>query len=393
MKVTLRFLVLFVAWIGVSLSGTTASANSATLKCNSNKDRVWVYDSLTTFDIEAKLNCGETVEIVERMKDYVRIRTRNGVEGYVPDTQISDLPAFNDPTPDVGSVAKQIQAREIAKAAESQSPFIAPIIARRVSPSLAADPTAGPSGKDTNTKKATAGGQVIPATPLAEINSSPFSAPARETSSNVSAKVAAPQPITATSKPLDGPSVTAPDLTHPTTISTVMPARSTVAASDPDESPDFELKAEAPDLACRSYFSAYGLTSSQLKWIAQNRKKLFPSICPAPELSKVHFVLIFTHDVDFFSVTMPKPVHNVNGFSDFQALTTVDSALVPASKENKAHREYVWIFQYADGDFDPDTFSQHRRYQYTKAESNSLGSNAGPRVVEDAFRFVEAANR
>ena len=90
------------------------------------------------------------------------------------------------------------------------------------------------------------------------------------------------------------------------------------------------------------------------------------------------------------STTMPEPVHNINGFSDFHALTTVDAALIPA---NKAHREYVWIFQFAKGDFDPDTFSQHRRYQYTKVESNSLGPNAGPRVVEDAFRFVEATNR
>jgi hypothetical protein len=392
MKVTLRFLFLFVAWIGVSLSGTTASANTANLKCNSNKDRVWVYDSLTTFDIEAKLNCGETVEIVERVKDYVRIRTQNGVEGYVPETQISDLPAFKDPTPDVGSVAKQIQAREVAKAAESQSPFIAPIAAPRVSPSLAADPTTGPSGKDTNTKKATAGGEVIPATPLAEINSSPFSAPAREASSG-RAEVGTPEPNTPSSKPLDGPSVTASENTDRTKISKGIPVRSAVAASDPDESSDLELKAKTPDPACRSYLSAYGLTSSQLKWISQNRKKLFPSVCPAPDLSKVNFVIIFTHDVDFYSVTMPKPVHNVNGFSDFQALTTVDTALVPASKENKAHREYVWIFQFANGGFNPETFSQRRRHQFTKVESNSLGSNAGPRVVEDAFRFVEATNR
>jgi hypothetical protein len=393
MKATLRFLALFVAWMGVSISGTTASANTGALKCNSNKDRVWVYESLTTFDIEAKLDCGEAVEIVERIKDYVRIRTQNGVEGYVPDTQVSDLPAFNDPTPDVGSVAKQIQTREIAKAAESHFQFTAPVAEPRVSMSLAVDPNAGPSDRDKTSKKSTASGQMIPPTPLAEINSSSFSAPAREASSDVPTDAGTPQPNTLSSRPLDGPPVTTSEISDRTKISNVIPARSAVAASDPDENSDLDLKAETPDPACRSYFSAYGLTSNQLKWIAQNRKKLFPSVCPAPEPSKVNFVIIFTHDVDFYSVTMPKPVHYINGFSDYQALTTVDSALVPASRENKAHREYVWVFQFAKGDFDPETFSQHRRYQFTKEESNSLGSNAGPRVVEDAFRFVEASNR
>jgi hypothetical protein len=190
------------------------------------------------------------------------------------------------------------------------------------------------------------------------------------------------------SKTLESSSVTTPEESSPTAND--VPARSVVAAGDADENSDLKLNSEAEDPACQSYFSAYGLTSSQLKWIVQNRKKMFPSVCPALGPSEVNFVFIFTHDVDFFSTTMPEPVHNVNGFSDFHAMTTVDAALVPA---NKAHREYVWIFQFAKGNFDPDTFSQHRQYQFSKVESNSLGSNAGPRVVEDAFRFVGTTNR
>jgi hypothetical protein len=391
MKDTLRFLVLFVGWMGISLSGTTASANTSTLKCNSNKDVVWVYDSLTNFDVEAKLNCGESVEIVARVKDFVRIRARNGVEGYIPDSAISDLPAFNDTTPDVGTVAKQVQAKEFVKALESQSSFIAPDAGSRVSHSL--NPTTGFAEKDASKKTSTTSAPTVPITPLAEINPGVFSMPVKKTSPNASATIPVAQPPISSSKTPDGPSVGVPEVTAPKTPSVVLPARAAIAAADPDESPDLELKSESADPACRSYFSAYGLTSSQLKWIAQNRKKMFPNVCPAPDLSKVNFVIIFTHDVNFFSVTMPEPVHNFNGFSDFQALKTVDTTLVPASKASQVHREYVWIFQFAKGGFNPETFSPNRRYQFTKVESNSLGSNAGSKTVEDAFRFVEATNR
>ncbi|HYL99188.1 MAG TPA: hypothetical protein VEZ90_09555 [Blastocatellia bacterium] len=388
MRDTLRFLVLFVGWMVISLSATTVSANTSTLKCNSNKDQVWVYDSLTNFDIEAKLSCGETVEIIERLRDYVRIRTRNGIEGYVPDSQISDPPVFNDPTPDVGSVAKQVQAREIAKAAETKSTFIAPDAEPRVSPSLALETTTGPADKTANSKKPRVGGPIIPNATLADLNRVPSSDAVKKTSPNASAETPALQAILPSSKTLESSSVATPE--DSSSGANDIAARSAVAASDADENPDLKLNSEAEDPACQSYFSAYGLTSSQLKWIVQNRKKMFPSVCPALGPSEVNFVFIFTHDVDFFSTTMPEPVHNINGFSDFRAMTTVDAALVSA---NKAHREYVWIFQFANGDFDPDTFSQHRRYQFSKVESNSLGSGAGPKAVEDAFRFVVATSR
>ncbi len=129
-----------------------------------------------------------------------------------------------------------------------------------------------------------------------------------------------------------------------------------------------------------------------MKWIAQNRKKLFANVCPAPDVSKVDFVLIFTHDVDFFSATMPTPVHQAEGFSDFKALTSEDPELMSASDADKAHRQYVWIFHFTPGTFDPANFSPRRRYQFAKVESNALGSKAGLKTVEDAFRFVATAN-
>jgi hypothetical protein len=161
-----------------------------------------------------------------------------------------------------------------------------------------------------------------------------------------------------------------------------------------EDTPGYKLESDSENLACRSYFSAYGLTANQLKWIAQNRKKEFPGVCPAPDVTKVNYVIIFTHDVNFFGGTLPDAVHNLNGFSDFRPMTPVDNALMSESDAEKAHREYVWVFHVADGGFNPEKFSPHRAFQFTKVETNSLGSKAGPKAVEDAFRYMEqSANR
>ncbi|MFZ0580535.1 MAG: hypothetical protein WAN72_22555 [Candidatus Acidiferrales bacterium] len=97
--------------------------------------------------------------------------------------------------------------------------------------------------------------------------------------------------------------------------------------------------------------------------------------------------------MNFFSTTMPEPVHTNDGFSGFTPITPIDTALVPESEADKAHREYVWIFQFAKGTFDPASFSPRREYQFSKMESNSLGSKGILKTIEDAFRFVAAANR
>jgi hypothetical protein len=103
-------------------------------------------------------------------------------------------------------------------------------------------------------------------------------------------------------------------------------------------------------------------------------------------------VIIFTHDVDFFSGTMPDPVHKSGGFSDFTPITSMDTALIPQSQADNAHREYVWIFQFDKGTFDPTSFSPKRRYQFSRMETSSLGSKAGLKTIEDAFRFVASAS-
>jgi hypothetical protein len=362
MNLTARLFLLIATVSGGLLVTGSASANPAALKCNSQRDQIWVYDSLHSFGVEAKLKCGGNVEIIERVKDYVKIRAQNGVEGYIPETSVADLPpleARQDPALDVGLVAKQAQAKEIAnataKAAADAASIIPPDSARLAGPPPAGSANEAPA-KSASDKKLPAGGSMLPVAAYGEMNLPRASAPAHDTS--------------------------------PRAIS----ADSTVPTRDSNEISDSQPENLSADFACQNYFSAYGLTPNQTKWIAQNRKKLFANVCPAPDPSKVDFVIIFTHDVDFFSATMPEPVHKINGFSDFTPMTMIDSALMSESDADKAHRQYVWIFQFEKGAFDPASFSPRRKYQYSKMETSSLGSKAGIKAVEDAFQFVAGAS-
>ena len=160
---------------------------------------------------------------------------------------------------------------------------------------------------------------------------------------------------------------------------------------NPDDEDDTAVRQLEEDTAnCTHYFSAYGLSPNQYKWLAQNRHKAFPSVCPAPTPAMVDFVVIFTHDVAFYNVTMPDAIHvEQNGFSDWTPLSTVDTALMTPSEADKSHHEYVWVFHTTRGAFDPSKFSSHRRPLYSKSESNTLGSRGGFRTVMDALTFIE----
>src|SRR5580658_1410349 len=334
MNGTIRFFsILFIALI-VSLLAGSASANTATVRCVAQQDQISVYDSLRTRGVEAKLKCGEEVEIIGRENNYVKIRAQNGVEGYVPDNSFAGLPAAENHQDPVASSA-----------------------------SIAATPA-----QNTAAKKQTASEPIAPSATYAEMN--PATAPPlAEASAKTPAAAPASQPAAANA-----------------------PSSPATPAASSDDAPPPQPENDSADPACQNYFSAYGLAPSQLKWIAQNRKKLFVNVCPAPDILKVDYVIIFTHDVDFFSATMPTPVHQLEGFSDFKAMTGMDPELMSASDADKAHHQYVWIFHFAPGTFDPANFSPRRRYQFAKVESNALGSKAGLKTVEDAFRFVATAS-
>jgi uncharacterized protein YgiM (DUF1202 family) len=399
MKYTLRFLFFLVICIITAFLPAGAAAATSTLKCDPQKDRVWVYDSLATLDVQAKVNCTETVEVLERVNGYVKVRTQEGVEGYIPESAFSDLPAYQvkrDPTHDVGYVAKSVQAKEIAKVTAANSAFAAPG-GDSADGSAQVSPVTRTRSKVTNGKKATGNSSLLPGE-MAEMSPRTASSPVKNASATVAHDGPIPQPAASSPAKLidtSSPAIPKP-VAQPAEVpvtAAMSPAHSGGAAEEAEDTPGYKLESDSQNLACRSYFSAYGLTANQLKWVAQNRKKEFPGVCPAPDMTKVNYVIIFTHDVSFFGGTLPDAVHNLNGFSDFRPMTPVDNALMSESDAEKAHREYVWVFHVADGGFNPEKFSPHRAFQFTKVETNSLGSKAGPKAVEDAFRFVQSANR
>jgi hypothetical protein len=455
----------------------TKAGDAATVKCGANQDRVWVYDSLTAFDVQLKIKCGETVEIIGRSKGYVKIRTRDGSEGYVGDSAIPGLPPLEDSdakpgdanapaaTNSLGELARRVVPHPVAApvhpvetpatvaitastaqpAPATNVPLVnAPMSRASAAPSLAVpatvavsvpvssvtvaavpvSPVAAPSASRINTAATASAARPAPssesvtlsavsappsvalpaASPVAPAPASPAIPKAKPVSSGVS------RPVLPASKPSSlqpaAPNLSpAPAAVKPLpTVNTEMtanipapsPSRATPgilkvsANADSEEYSDVEPVIESADPACQSYFSAYGLAPSQIKWLAENRKKEFPSICPAPDPSMVDFVVIFTHDVNAFNSALPTPVHtDRNGFSDFSATVGVDTAALSTSEADKAHRQFVWVFMMKRGAFNPATFSPRRKSQYAQVESSSTGSKAGVKSVQDAFEFAE----
>jgi hypothetical protein len=464
---------IFFALVTIAAAVPSAKAGgTVNIKCAPNEDRVWVYESLVDFNVAAKLKCGDPVQIVERVKDYVKIETANGTEGYVLDTAFpkSALPPAPVEKPnDVESAAAAFAARrgtrapgnsvDVSAGAHASAPVA---VASATPPAVVATPVPpsqpAPQPTVTLSSVAVAPVAVAPAPVAAAAppsttagiarNSNPassesapvsveqpapapvaYKAPAPQPKPAIAAAPEAPRanPVVAVSPPTPAPvSNPAPVATASNapaavpqparddssnassmtieTSATLQPvadttARATLTATrppakrpaDPDGDEDSEVAALNSEQAnCTQYFSAYGLSANQYKWLAQNRKKAFPGVCPAPSPAQVDFVVIFTHDVPFYNVTMPNAVHtDINGFSDWTPLTTVDTAVISASDADKSHHEYVWVFHTNRGAFNPATFSSRRRPLYSKAETNVLGSRGGFRTVMDALTFIE----
>jgi len=376
---TAAVLVLGFSFAGIFTVG--ARADQFALKCNAQKDAVWVYDSVSTLNVQAKLACGTAVDVIDRANGYARIRTTSGVEGFVTENDFASLPSFQQrrdtivtAAPDVATAAKAAQAREMAQYEASKNTLAGPAPTASTA-NLVATKTASASGA--TAKSSVPAG--VASSQLAEFAPRPaVAAPA--------AVVAAAKPAALAAAPVASPAPVVPDEAPKAAPA---PAASSLASSDVADTEAAHIAGVQVGGACRAYFSAYGLTTTQLKWIEQNRQKEFAGVCPAPDVAHVNFVLIFTHDVDFYNFTMPARVHNSGGFSDFRPLTTVDNAL--SSESEKAHREYVWVFQMGSGTFDPNNFSEHRASQFSKDESNAFGGHGGQKAVEDAFHFIQSA--
>jgi hypothetical protein len=424
MSSRIRFLLLFT---GLCFVLPASGADKDTVVCGANQERVWVYSSLASFDVAMKLKCGETVEIIGRLKGFVKVRTLSGQDGYVPDSAFPNLPPFEDsndklvarnsstqPLPSRSVVqlvpAATKSATATPKPVATVSVNVTPVSSKPVVPISSANPS------DSAHSEAN-----VNVTVSADESSSPPGLPAKAASS-VSTPKTAPAPAAkegaeAAKATPTHPTVTAPDIVLSTnlssTTSTAAPAvasstkpvshdsavahaplnanaRPVSASADPDEDVDPPPFNTEDNSACQVYFSAYGLSANQYRWFMQNRKKNHPTVCPAPAPALVDFVIIFTHDVDFFSYTMPTTFHtDKNGFSDFTPLVSIDTGAMSQSDADKARHQYVWVFHTTRGAFDPAKFSPRRRPLFTKGESNLFWSRAADRTVEDALVFIE----
>jgi len=424
---------------------TVAFADGYAVKCAPNEERVWLYDSTTTLNVAAKLKCGETVEVVGQESGYVKIRTAAGLEGYLPANNLPKLPVgvqgapqapAQDASPSFASLARAaVAARHPSNSSAASSPSAPgtagntapagaaqPVVAANVAP--ASQPRTAPAAVPAPVKApAAAAISVTPVssttrTPAAPIPANSATAARTKTKSvakpgtatvTTSAKPApanppAPRPAAASNAPLrtamatpgpKAPSVQpVPAPAADIYVGGVVNASATPKAAtvrtvsdtsdDDDDSYLTRPVSESDDPSCQTYFSGYGLSPGQFKWLADNRKKKYPSVCPAASPAMVDYVIIFTHDVDFFNYTMPTPIHTeAGGFSDWTPILEFDTSVISHSDIDKSRREYVWVFHFKRGAFDPAKFSPHRKFQYNKVESKYS------RTVEDAFDFIQ----
>ena len=143
----------------------------------------------------------------------------------------------------------------------------------------------------------------------------------------------------------------------------------------------FMQASRTEDSRCSSYISAYGVSVAQYQRIESNWKR-FPSTCRAPSPASVDFVVIFTHDSDYYKDSLPALVHtDSSGFSDWSAIVTMDNTRSP----EKYKREYVWVFRFKRGSFAPGHFSTNAKPAYSETES---GAHNSERVVDAAFTFI-----
>lgn len=431
MTLALRLIAL-VSTVLLPLSCLSAADENVAVKCSTNQDSVWVYDSLTTFNVEAKVKCGENVTLVALTDGYVRVRTATGMEGYVPQENvpnagivaISSAPernatswltsASNTSARRTASAQSSVRPAQFKTTREAVSSTIASEPqpeAASASPTVAAEEVAGSVPSD-SANRATSAVTEPARAPVAAAFVEPHANLKRTATSDDASVAMLPGNSTTPIPPESGranaaeahasatpgqPSQPASDRasadisvgakTRAATASPAVLANISDASAD-DEGDDNSYlippKSASDDPACKSFFSGYGLTIDQFEWVMDHRKKSFPAVCPAATPAMVDYVIIFTHDVNSFSYMMPTPIHEeTDGFTDWDPIALCDSNNVTCSKIENSKREYVWVFHVKRGTYDPGKFSPHRRFQFTKIESKYS------RTVEDAFQFIE----
>lgn len=432
-----------------------AYADGMAVKCAPNEERAWLYDSVSTLNVAAKLKCGETVQVIGTESGYVKVRTTDGTEGFLPASNLPKIPVGTQAVapaqqPAQESLATLARAAVAARRANTESTTTnvanatsssasaaaaQPVVAANVTtgPTPASAPKTGPNAGPvaaSPAKAAVVAASVTTVSNTTATTAEPLSASAHTSTAASSSRAKAKTPAkpaastvttsakpTPTSPPTPRPAAngTSNAPVHTAMVAPVAKAPSaqpvaapvpdvyvggmvnasatpkqatvrTVADTSDDDDDSYLTKpvSESDDPSCQTYFSGYGLSPGQFKWLVDNRKKKYPGVCPAASPSMVDYVIIFTHDVDFFNYTMPTPVHTeAGGFSDWTPMLEYDMSVVSHSDVDKSRREYVWVFHVKRGAFDPAKFSPHRKFQYNKVESKYT------RTVEDAFDFIQ----
>src|ERR1700734_732641 len=336
----------------VLLSGCSAfparAAETSPLKCGVNEDRVWVYDSLNSYDVAMKLKCGEPVELIGHEKGYVKIRTSGGREGYVEARAVPKSPTDQNNSSEGETQPGQPERQSVVAAARAKNPANS---ASDVNAKQAANATSGdatkpavvvplkPRGESVDgavssaatlpvpveskavpvsaTKTSNGTGSPAKTLPVrsnkgkssdsnsadnaasknsvAKTNSgrtvavSNSSATASRTSGTAtsktsssktvaSSKPAAPAPAAAPALPVSNASALADNVP-----SRPMPSVENIHAAtslrDPDDEEEPLMEPLERKENCNIYFSAYGLSPNQYRWMTQNRGKNFSGIC------------------------------------------------------------------------------------------------------------------
>src|SRR5215469_17873426 len=85
MKLSPRVLALVISLFSCA---AVRAQNSGRIECPRNDGYVYLYSSMTTLDIRATLQCGDTVQITGRYDNYYSIRTARGDIGFIPAASI-----------------------------------------------------------------------------------------------------------------------------------------------------------------------------------------------------------------------------------------------------------------------------------------------------------------
>jgi hypothetical protein len=384
---------------GLGFAVPACATPNVPVKCSANEDRVWVYDNLTTWTVSVHLKCGTLVDVLGTGNGYVRIRTADGEEGYVPNdaipsSELSHVIVVLNPARSQATAAEpSVPPPNIPRAAEPPVPpasnVAPPAAPAPAAPSAAQESSPAPAKVPDTAQTPVPVPSAPPSNPTASANHAEASAGSTSVISPSPAthKHADPvadnvrRPIAETGRE---DHLNAEARAHFMTITRkARPISAPMYSDDDEELPDADAISTEDIAECSAFFSAYGVTPMQYKWIADERGKEFPGVCPAPEPSMVDYVVIFTHDLDSFVTTAPEPVHtDTNGFSDWTPVTAVDDTKIPASELDKAHREYAWVFRVHRGTFDPAKFNPRWHPLFTKSVSTSSKS------IEDAMQFM-----